>query len=238
MRGNAAPAGTTHIDALSSASTRPDTLALVLVAADGNPLDLLIGSVANRLQELNLLLKGWSNFYCHAWVAKRVFASLDHYVWWTILRWLRKKHRRVNMATLVRRYGEQVADRRPLLAGRRSRAVLHGSAARAGCPNFIGADGNVLVRQEPTELRSKNIIYDLHLEPWFGSMRIDEITTSEVARFRAHLVGLGTLGEKRINNILAVLSKPLKYAVDSEVLVKAPRIGMFKVEDARAARCR
>ncbi len=95
-----------------------------------------------------------------------------------------------------------------------------------------------MVRQEPTELRSKNIIYDLHLEPWFGSMRIDEITTSEVARFRAHLVGLGTLGEKRINNILAVLSKPLKYAVDSEVLVKAPRIGMFKVEDARAARCR
>ena len=29
-------------------------------------------------------------------------------------------------------------------------------------------------------------------------------------RFRAHLVSLGTLGEKRINNILAVLSKPLK----------------------------
>ena len=64
-------------------------------------------SLANRLQELNPLLKGWSNFYCHAWGAKQVFASLDHYVWWTILRWLRKKHRRVNMATLVRRYGKR-----------------------------------------------------------------------------------------------------------------------------------
>jgi len=64
-------------------------------------------SLANRLQELNPLLKGWSNFYCHAWGAKRVFASIDHYVWWTILRWLRKKHRHVNMATLVRRYGKR-----------------------------------------------------------------------------------------------------------------------------------
>jgi integrase len=85
-------------------------------------------------------------------------------------------------------------------------------------------------KNKPTEVRSKNIIFELHLEPWFGSMRLDEITTPEVARFRAHLVSLGTLGEKRINNILAVLSKPLKYAVDSEVLAKAPKIGMFKVE--------
>lgn len=92
-------------------------------------------------------------------------------------------------------------------------------------------------KNKPTEVRSKNIIYDLHLEPWFGSMRLDEITTSEVARFRAHLVGLGTLGEKRINNILAVLSKPLKYAVDSEVLAKAPRIGMFKVERPEIVAC-
>ena len=38
------------------------------------------------------------------------------------------------------------------------------------------------------------------------------------------------LGEKRINNILAVLSKPLKYAVDCELIAKAPKIGMFKVE--------
>lgn len=61
----------------------------------------------SSLQELNPLLRGWSHFYCHAWGAKQVFASLDHYVWWTVLRWLRKKHRHVNMATLVRRYGKR-----------------------------------------------------------------------------------------------------------------------------------
>lgn len=78
-------------------------------------------------------------------------------------------------------------------------------------------------KNKPSEVRSKNIIYELHLEPRFGTMRIDDITTPVVARFRADLVAK-KLGEKRINNILAVLSKPLTYAVDCEVLDKAPRI--------------
>jgi hypothetical protein len=64
-------------------------------------------SLGEILQKLNPLLKGWSSFYRHAWGAKKVFASIDSYVWWTILRWLRKKHRRVNMATLARRYGRR-----------------------------------------------------------------------------------------------------------------------------------
>jgi integrase len=82
---------------------------------------------------------------------------------------------------------------------------------------------------KPTEVRSKNIIFECHLEPRFGKMPLDEVTTSEVAQFRADLVAKG-LSKKRINNILAVLSKPMKYAVDCELSVKAPKIGMFKVE--------
>jgi len=84
-------------------------------------------------------------------------------------------------------------------------------------------------KNKPSEVRSKKIIFKNHLEPRFGEHRLDEITVSEVAQFRADLVAL-KLSEKRINNILAVLSKPLKYAVDCEVIGKSPRIGMFKVE--------
>ena len=47
--------------------------------------------------------------------------------------------------------------------------------------------------------------------------------------FEAKLSANG-LGEKRINNILAVLSKALRYAVDCELIAKAPKIGLFKVE--------
>src|SRR5262249_1826138 len=82
---------------------------------------------------------------------------------------------------------------------------------------------------KPTEGRSKLIISRCHLEPRFAKRRLDEITVSAVAQLRADLLD-AELSEKRINNILAVLSKPLKYAVDCEVIDKAPRIGMFKCE--------
>jgi integrase len=84
-------------------------------------------------------------------------------------------------------------------------------------------------KNKPTEQRSKLSNYKLHLGPRFGKLRLDEITTPVVARFRADCVAK-QLGDKRINNLLATLSKPLRYAVDCEVIAKAPRIGMFKVE--------
>lgn len=65
----------------------------------------LRSSLEERLRKLNLLLRGWCNFYRHAWGAKRIFCALDHYVWWTIYRWLRKKHRRISMKALRARYG-------------------------------------------------------------------------------------------------------------------------------------
>jgi len=60
--------------------------------------------LASRLCVLNPMLRGWSQFYRHAWGAKRVFNALDHYVWWTILRWLKKKHKGVATRKIVERY--------------------------------------------------------------------------------------------------------------------------------------
>src|SRR5262249_44053665 len=65
-----------------------------------------------RLQKLNSLLRGWCNFYRHAWGAKRVFYSLDHYAWWTIFRWLRKKHNRISGRVLAVRDGCRRPSRR------------------------------------------------------------------------------------------------------------------------------
>jgi integrase len=84
-------------------------------------------------------------------------------------------------------------------------------------------------RNKPTEVKSKDFIYEGHLKPAFGELRLDEIGTGEIAAFRATLVEK-KLSEKRINNILAVLSKALKYAVDCELITKSPKIGLYKVE--------
>ncbi len=78
-------------------------------------------------------------------------------------------------------------------------------------------------------------------------MLLNEIGVGEIARFRASLIqrdarlggtakrGGGKskkkkLSDKRINNILTVLSKSLRYAADVELIDHAPRVGMFKLE--------
>jgi RNA-directed DNA polymerase len=60
-------------------------------------------SLANRLRVLNPMLRGWGNYYRHAWGAKKVLNAIDYYVWSLILRWLCKKHRR-RVDYIVRRY--------------------------------------------------------------------------------------------------------------------------------------
>jgi group II intron reverse transcriptase/maturase len=57
------------------------------------------------LKRLNPILRGWGNFYRHAWGAKKVFARMDHYVWCAIFRWLRKKHRPKGAKWLISQYG-------------------------------------------------------------------------------------------------------------------------------------
>jgi RNA-directed DNA polymerase len=78
------------------------------------------GALSDRLRILNPLLRGWAYYYRHAWRAKRVFSRIDHYVWWTIYRWIRKKHPRKATRACVRAY----AWRKP---GRRYIRWRHGS---------------------------------------------------------------------------------------------------------------
>ncbi len=61
-------------------------------------------TLAHRLELLNPILRGWGYFYRHTWMASRIFSKLDYYVWWTILRWVRKKHPTTNSKELFRRY--------------------------------------------------------------------------------------------------------------------------------------
>ena len=70
------------------------------------------------VQRLNPVLHGWGNFYRHAWGAKRVFAGIDHYVWWTIKRWLHKKQPDTRMDQLAAQYGWHKPRQRTALARR------------------------------------------------------------------------------------------------------------------------
>jgi hypothetical protein len=81
--------------------------------------------------------------------------------------------------------GDALLELRQRLLGRCLKVLLS-----AGSLWVIGG------KHTPSEVRSKTIIYDLHLEPRFGKLSLDEITTPVVARFRADLVA------KKLNNLL------------------------------------
>jgi len=87
----------------------------------------------------------------------------------------------------------------------------------------------VAQKNKPTEVTSKKSIYRCHLESRFKDTPIDQIDVSAIAQLRADLVE-AKLGEKRINNILAVLSKPLRYAAECKLIGTVPRMGLFKCE--------
>jgi group II intron reverse transcriptase/maturase len=61
--------------------------------------------------QLNPVLRGWANFYRHAWGAKQVFSAIDNYVWWSLYRWLRKKHPNMARKRLVARFAERKSGR-------------------------------------------------------------------------------------------------------------------------------
>jgi RNA-directed DNA polymerase len=70
-------------------------------------------TLADLLRAINPVLRGWCNYFRHG-VSSRTFSYLDHFTWWRIFGWLRKRHVGLNKGTLVRRFlpGWEVRDGR------------------------------------------------------------------------------------------------------------------------------
>ncbi len=60
-------------------------------------------SLNELVRTLNPILRGWTNYHRHG-AASRCFSYLDYYLWWRIVRWLRKKHKRLTWTQVKRRY--------------------------------------------------------------------------------------------------------------------------------------
>ena len=68
-------------------------------------------TLADLLRRLNPTLRGWCNYFRHG-VSSRTFNYVDHFAFWRIVAWLKKRHVGLNMHTLVRRYlpGWRISD--------------------------------------------------------------------------------------------------------------------------------
>ena len=84
-------------------------------------------------------------------------------------------------------------------------------------------------RNKPTEQESKRSIFNFHLKDFFGGIALNRIDVALINTFRANLIAK-ELSPKRVNNIMAVLSKALRYAHDVGLLDRMPKVGVIKVE--------
>ena len=68
-------------------------------------------TLAELLRQLNRILRGWCSYFSHG-VSSRTFNYLDHFAWWRVVGWLRKRHHGLNWGTLSRRYlpGWEIRD--------------------------------------------------------------------------------------------------------------------------------
>ncbi len=68
-------------------------------------------TLADLLRRLNPALRGWCTYFQHG-VVKHLFSYIDHFAFWRIVGWLKKRHPKLNMRTLVRRHlpGWQIRD--------------------------------------------------------------------------------------------------------------------------------
>jgi len=60
-------------------------------------------TLADLLRRLNPVLRGWCNYFRHG-VSKRTFSYLDHYAFWRVVTWIRKRHVGLNWGTIRRRF--------------------------------------------------------------------------------------------------------------------------------------
>jgi RNA-directed DNA polymerase len=60
-------------------------------------------TLADLLRRLNPVLRGWCTYFRHG-VSKRTFSYVDHFAFWRIVGWLKKRHLGLNMHALVRRH--------------------------------------------------------------------------------------------------------------------------------------
>ena len=67
--------------------------------------------LADLLRQLNPVLRGWCNYFRHG-VSTQTFNYLDHFTWWRVVGWIRKRHNHLNWGTLCRRHlpGWEIRD--------------------------------------------------------------------------------------------------------------------------------
>jgi RNA-directed DNA polymerase len=73
-------------------------------------------TAGEMIWRLNQQIKGWTMYHRFA-VSKRIFASVDHRIYWKIRRWCRKRHRNKSWKWIAKKYFQRMGERNGVFTG-------------------------------------------------------------------------------------------------------------------------
>lgn len=80
---------------------------------------------------------------------------------------------------------------------------------------------------KPSTVVGKEMVLRVHIKPFFGRLKLDEVTPRHVERFKARKLKAG-LSKKSINNYLTCLRRMLAVAYEWGIIQVVPRFQWFK----------
>jgi RNA-directed DNA polymerase len=82
-------------------------------------------TLADLLRLLNRVLRGWCNYF-RVGVSAQTFSYLDHYTWWRVVGWVRKRHHGLSWGELIRRHipGWEIREGQTVLFRPQSVAIV------------------------------------------------------------------------------------------------------------------
>jgi integrase len=87
-------------------------------------------------------------------------------------------------------------------------------------------------RKKPSTIEAAETAYRIHLGPLLGKKSIDAIGVADIAALKG---ALSHLRPKTVNNVLSVLSRCLRCAVEWELLVRRPKVGLLAAAATESA---
>jgi integrase len=129
----------------------------------------------------------------------------------------RERRRLQNVSKVSARNWGQARERHLLQHGR-PQPRKEAPALEEFAPRFLEGHARAN-RQKPSGIAAKETILRVHLIPLLGTKRLDAITNEAVQGLKHTL---GNKSPKTVNNVLTVLSKLLKTAVEWEAIERVP----------------
>jgi hypothetical protein len=108
---------------------------------------------------------------------------------------------------------------RPLGRRRHGEELEEGDPHGRGVPDALDRGYAKANQQKPSDIDTKKRILRLHVVPFFGSKRLDEIRSEDVQGLKSRLAHRSP---KTVSNVLSVLATMLRVAVEWEVIPSMP----------------